>query len=266
MSFATIIGIIGGIGLFVGAILLSTDNFMMFLDLPSFIMVIGGTFAATFVSYEPRYVFLSLKLISRLVFAPKVARNILTAEVGRIIKWGYTVQRNGIPALEQESKKAARNDRFLGFGIQMVVSGYTGQEVREILTTTIETTFVRNTIQANILKAIAATCPAFGMIGTLIGLIIMLDGMGDDPSQLGAGLAVALLTTLYGVLFARMIFLPAANKIQQREEIVRFRNYLVAEGLCLLADRKSPRYIQDRMNSFLDPAIHYNLDKMMKRK
>ncbi len=266
MSFATIIGIIGGIGLFVGAILLSTDNFFMFLDLPSFIMVIGGTFAATFVSYEPRYVFLALKLISRLVFAPKVARNILTAEVGRIIKWGYTVQKNGIPALEAESKKAARADRFLGFGMDMVISGYTGTEVREILTNTIETTFVRNTIQAKILREFAATCPAFGMIGTLIGLIIMLDGMGGDPSQLGKGLAVALLTTLYGVIFARMIFLPAANKIQQREEIVRFRNYLVAEGLCLLADRKSPRYIQDRMNSFLDPAIHYNLDKMMKRK
>jgi len=266
MSFATIIGILGGIGLFVGAILLSTDNFLMFLDLPSFIMVIGGTFAATFVSYEPRYVFLALKLIGRLVFAPKVARNILTAEVGRIIKWGYTVQKNGIPALEQESKKAARADKFIGFGMDMVISGYTGQEVREILANTIETTFVRNTIQVRILREIAATCPAFGMIGTLIGLIIMLDGMGGDPKELGAGLAVALLTTLYGVLFARMIFLPAANKIQQREEIVRFRNYLVAEGLCLLADRKSPRYIQDRMNSFLDPAIHYNLDKMMKRK
>ncbi|NVJ93911.1 MAG: MotA/TolQ/ExbB proton channel family protein [Methylocystaceae bacterium] len=266
MSFATIVGILLGIGLFVGAILLSTDNFMMFLDLPSFVMVIGGTFAATFVSYEPRYVFLSLKLIGRLVFAPKVARNILTAEVGRIIKWGYTVQKNGIPALEAESKKAAKADRFLGFGIEMVISGYTGQEVREIMTNTIETTFVRNTIQVNILRAIAAGLPAFGMIGTLVGLIIMLDGMGGDPSQLGAGLAVALLTTLYGVIFARMIFLPAANKIQQREEIVRFRNYLVAEGLCLLADRKSPRYIQDRMNSFLDPAIHYNLDKMMKRK
>jgi len=265
MSFATIIGILGGIGLFVGAILLSTDNFLMFLDLPSFIMVIGGTFAATFVSYEPRYVMLALKLIGRLVFAPKVARNILTAEVGRIIKWGYTVQKNGIPALEQESKKAARADRFIGFGMDMVISGYTGQEVREIMTNTIETTFVRNTIQARILREIAATCPAFGMIGTLIGLIIMLDNMGGDPTQLGAGLAVALLTTLYGVIFARMIFLPAANKIQQREEIVRFRNYLVAEGLCLLADRKSPRYIQDRMNSFLDPAIHYNLDKMMRK-
>ena len=144
----------------------------------------------------------------------------------------------------------------------MVVSGYTGDEVREILTNTIETTYGRNTVQVNILNAMAAASPAFGMIGTLVGLIIMLDGMGGDPSQLGAGLAVALLTTLYGVIFARLVFMPAATKIMQREQIVRFRNFLVAEGLALLADRKSPRFIQDKMNSFLDPAIHFNIDKM----
>ena len=66
------------------------------------------------------------------------------------------------------------------------------------------------------------------------------------------------------MLFARIIFLPAATKTLQREEIVRFRNYLIAEGLALLADKKGPRYIQDRMNSFLDPAIHFNIDKMKK--
>ena len=103
--------------------------------------------------------------------------------------------------------------------------------------------------------------PAFGMIGTLVGLVIMLDKMGGDPSALGPGLAVALLTTLYGVMFARLIFLPVASKVQQREEIVRFRNYLVAEGLALLAERKGPRHIQDKMNSYLDPAIHFNIDK-----
>jgi chemotaxis protein MotA len=117
-------------------------------------------------------------------------------------------------------------------------------------------------VQVEILKAMASAAPAFGMIGTLVGLIIMLDNMGGDPSSLGKGLAVALLTTLYGVMFARIIFLPAATKILQREQIIRFRNYLVAEGLSLLADKKSPRYIQDRMNSYLDPAIHFNIDKM----
>ncbi|MGB0683842.1 MAG: motility protein A [Magnetovibrionaceae bacterium] len=264
MSIATIAAILIAFGLFLGAIFFSTDNYFIFFDLPSFIMVIGGTLSATFISYEPRYVILSLKLIWRIVFSPKISRNILKSEVGRIIKWAYTVQRNGTPALEQEAAKAVRGDRFLKFGVDMVVSGYTGGQVKEILTTSIESTFGRNTVQVNILKAMGGACPAFGMIGTLVGLIIMLDTMGSDPTQLGKGLAIALLTTLYGVIFARMIFLPAASKVLQREQIIRFRNYLVAEGLALLADRESPRYIQDRMNSYLDPAIHFNIDKMKK--
>lgn len=235
---------------------------MIFVSGASFIMVAGGTLASTFISYEPRYVMLSLKLVWRIVFSPKVGRNVLKSEVGRIIRWAYTVQKKGIPALEQESKKAIRGDKFLRFGVDMVVSGYTGEEVREIMTNTIETTFGRNTVQVEILKSMGAAAPAFGMIGTLVGLIIMLDNMGGDPSELGNGLAVALLTTLYGVMLARIIFIPASTKILQREEIVRFRNYLVAEGLALLADKKSPRYIQDRMNSYLDPAIHFNIDKM----
>ncbi|MEK7820622.1 MAG: MotA/TolQ/ExbB proton channel family protein, partial [Pseudomonadota bacterium] len=88
------------------------------------------------------------------------------------------------------------------------------------------------------------------------------DSMGSDPSALGPSMAVAMAGTLYGVGFARILLLPAATKIQQREEIIRFRNHLVVVGLALLADRKSPRYIQDKMNSYLDPSIHFNIDKM----
>ena len=264
MSIATIVGFIAAMGLFIGSIAISTNNFWIFADLASFIMVAGGTLAATFISYEPRYVILSLKLILRIVMSPRIGRNVLKNEVGRVIRWAYTVQKNGIPALEAEAKKSTSGDKFLKFGIDMVISGYTGAEVREIMNTTIETTFGRNTVQVDILKNMASAAPAFGMIGTLVGLIIMLDNMGGDPSSLGKGLAVALLTTLYGVLFARIILLPAATKILQREQIIRFRNYLVAEGLALLADKKSPRYIQDKMNSFLDPSIHFNIDKMRK--
>lgn len=262
MSIATIIAILAAFGLFFGAILMATDNFTIFLSLESFIMVFGGTMSATFISYEPRYVLLSLKMIPKIMFSPSMGRDLLKAEVGRIIKWAYAVQKNGTPALEQEAGKAVKGDRFLKFGIDMVVSGYTGQEVREILTNTVETTFGRNTVQVRILNAMAAGAPAFGMIGTLVGLVVMLDSMGGDPSSLGKGLAVAMITTLYGVFFARIIFMPAAAKIMQREQIIRFRNFLVLEGLVLLADRKSPRYIQDKMNSFLDPAIHFNIDKM----
>jgi chemotaxis protein MotA len=262
MDFTTIVSIFIAFGLFLGAIVTSTDNYIIFVSGASFVMVAGGTLSAAFISYETRYVLLALKLIGKIMFSPKIGRNILKAEVGRVIRWAYTVQKSGIPALESEAKKAVKGDKFLQFGIEMVISGYTGEEVREILENTIETTFGRNTVQVNILNAMAAGAPAFGMIGTLVGLIIMLDGMGGDPSQLGAGLAVALLTTLYGVIFSRMVFMPAASKIMQREQIMRFRNFLVAEGLALIADRKPPRYIQDKMNSYLDPTIHFNIDKM----
>lgn len=264
ISLSTIVGLVIAFGLFLGSIIISTDNYLIFFSFASFLMVVGGTLSSTFISYEPRYVILSLRLILRIVFTQKIGRNVLKSEVGRMIRWAYAVQRNGMPALEQEAKKAIRGDRFLRFGVEMVLSGYTGAEVREIMTNMIETSFGRNTVQVNILKAMAGTSPAFGMIGTLVGLVIMLDKMGTDPSQLGPGLAVALLTTLYGILFARLVYAPAANKVMQREQIIRFRNYLVTEGLVLLADRKSPRYIQDKMNSYLDPALHFNIDKMRK--
>jgi chemotaxis protein MotA len=142
------------------------------------------------------------------------------------------------------------------------------KDVREILLNTATTTYERNLVQADILRFMASAAPAFGMIGTLVGLIIMLDGL--DPgkgnlAQLGQGLAVALNTTLYGILLSRLILLPAAAKLQQRQEIMRFRNELMAEGLALLSDRTSPRLIQDRMNSFLDPAIRFDIDRQLKR-
>lgn len=264
MSISTIVALLVSFSLFVGSVVTSTDNYLIFVSISSAVLVIGGTLACSFLSYEVRYVLLALKLIFKVMAAPQVGRNVLKSEVGRIIKWAYSIQKNGVQALEQEAKKAAQGDKFIKFGLEMVISGYTGEEIRGILDTTIETTYQRNCVLVVILKYMSGAAPAFGMIGTLVGLIIMLANMGGDPASLGAGLAVALLTTLYGVIFARMIFTPIATKLQQREDIVRFRNYLVAEGLVLLADNKNPRFIQDRMNSYLDPAIHFDIDEMKK--
>ncbi len=262
MSITTIVGFLGAVMLFLSAIFTATDNYAIFVSASSFVMVVGGTLAAAFISYEPRYVIMAFKAIFKIFGAPALHRGILKNEVGRIIKWAYAVQKNGIPALETEAKKSVKGDKFLKFGVDLVVSGYTGAEVRDCLDNTIETTFGRNTVLVDIIKKMGASAPAFGMIGTLVGLIIMLGSMGGDPATLGAGLAVALCTTLYGVIFSQIMFLPAAVKILQREQIIKFRNYLVAEGLVLLADKKSPRFIQDKMNSYLDPAIHFDIDKM----
>ena len=260
MSIGTILGFIAGIGLFIGAVLSETDDFSVFISASSATMVVGGALAASFISYEMRYVILALKGIPKVIGSPVISRNLLKSEVGRVIRWGYAVQKSGLPAIEGDAAKLKKTDPFLSFGIEMVVSGYSGEEIRDILNTTIESSFGRNMVPAKICGKIGGLCPAFGMVGTLVGLVIMLGNL-SNPAALGPALSIALITTLYGVLFAQLLFSPVSEKMTQREQIVRFRNLLVAEGLVLLAEKKPPRYIQDRMNSFLDPAIHFNIDK-----
>ena len=117
MSIGTIVGLFTAIGLILGSIVMSTSNYMLFIHGASFAMVIGGTLAATFISYEPRYVLLSLKLVMKIMNAPAISRAMLKNEVGRLIRWGYAVQKNGPVALESESKKAVRGDTTLKFGV-----------------------------------------------------------------------------------------------------------------------------------------------------
>ncbi len=267
MSFNTFVAALVGIGLFAAAIALSTDNFMVFVSGAGFILVVGGTLAATFISYEFRYVIKALGAIAGTFAIDRMGRTRLNAEVGRVIRWAYLVQREGIVSLDAEVKKTPGWDGgFLRFGVELITTGYSGEEVKTILANVIESTFDRNMVSAAILRNMSVAAPAFGMVGTLIGLIIMLDKMGGDPGAIGVGLAVALVTTLYGIILARLIFAPAASKIQQREEIFRFRNYMIAEGLGMLADETSPRKIQDHMNSYLDPTIRYDIDRQLKNK
>lgn len=263
MSINTFFGFIFAFGLFIGAVVFSTDNYAIFLSVESLLIVVGGTLAASFLGQEARYVLLALKGILSIFGVHRVGRNILNQEVGRIIRWGYLAQQRGVVALDAESKKV-EGDEFLAFAVELLLSGYTGDEVRENLENVADTTYERNMVPANILRGMGGTAPAFGMIGTLVGLIIMLDDMGADPTQLGKGLAVALNTTLYGVIIARMVLIPAANKLTQRQQIQRFRHELITEGIAMLADRKNPRYIQDRMNSYLDPAIRFDIDRQIK--
>ena len=267
MSFNTFVAALVGFGLFVAAIALSTDNFMVFVSGAGFILVVGGTLAATFISYEFRYVIKAIGAIASTFAIDRMGRTRLNAEVGRVIRWAHLVQREGIVSLDAEVKKTPGWDGgYLRFGVELITTGYSGEEVKTILANVIESTFDRNMVSASILRNMAVAAPAFGMVGTLIGLIIMLDKMDGDPGAIGIGLAIALVTTLYGIMLARLIFAPAASKIQQREEIFRFRNFMIAEGLAMLADEASPRKIQDHMNSYLDPTIRYDIDRQLKNK
>jgi chemotaxis protein MotA len=262
MSITTALGFLFGMGLFIGSIAMSTDNFISFWSPSSLILVFGGTLAVAFMSYQGRYVVKALRDIGRIFTHAKVNRKILFQQSQQVGQWGQIVAKNGILALEAHLKKDSGGDPFIATGIRMVVDNQGPDTTRELLTNMTESSFARATVQADILANMSATSPAFGMIGTLVGLIIMLQNMGGDTSALGQGLAVALLTTLYGVLFAKLVFQPAADKTRQRESIIRFRNLLMVEGFVMLSEGRTPRFIQDRINSFLDPnALKDYLEK-----
>lgn len=265
MSISTIVSFVIGFGLFIVAILQMTDNYMAFVDVPSAIMVFGGTIASTYIGYEAKFVTGALKRSISIFSIDPETQASLKDEVGRIIRWGYIVQKNGLQGLESDSASLREEDKFFSFAIDLVITGYTGDEIRELITNTVDLRGERTAVKYNILKEMAGSAPAFGMMGTLVGLVVMLQSM-DDPDAIGPGMAAALITTLYGVIAARLVFMPASSKLKQREESILFRNYLVTEGLALLSERKSPRYIQDKLNSFLEPTERFDIDKDMEEK
>ena len=264
MSLATIAGTVFGFVLVLGAIAHGTNNYWSFLSMEGFLIVIGGTIANSFMSYQANYVLRAFEAIWHTIKKPQATREGLNAEIMRLIKWAYLVHAKGLAGLEGEVG-AKIKEPLLRYGVDLVITGYPPEGIRKMMNTAIEAEFERAITPVTILRNMASTAPAFGMVGTLVGMVIMLQNIHADMSQIGNGLAIALLATLYGIIAARLICLPAADKLLQKEEIMRFRNYMMTEGLVLLAERQSPRYMQDRLNSFLEPSIHFNLDEQLKK-
>lgn len=266
-SIASIIGATVGCLMIVGAILHGTTNIAAFLNLEGFMIVVGGSVAVAFMSFQANYVMDALRAIGRMFLRASATHENLHKDLVNVIAWARIVREKGLRGLENEiDSKEAGEDPFIRYGLSMVVSNYTPDEVREMMDTAADASFERNTTPARVLLAMASHAPAFGMVGTLVGMVIMLGQFSDDMSSVGQGLAISLLATLYGVVTARMIYIPASSKIMQKEEGLRFRNHLITEGMAMIVENKSPRFIQDRLNSFLRPESHYDLDKEVEAK
>ncbi len=264
MSIATLAGTFFGFLLILGAILHGTNNFLSFVSLEGFLIVIGGSIANAYMSYSATSVEQAFAAILHMMQKPKATHEGLNAEIMRLIKWSYLVQAKGFIALENEVGEKIK-EPFMRYGLSLVVTGHESSVLRDMLMTAVESEFERRIIPVTVLRNMAATAPAFGMVGTLVGMVIMLQNIQGDMAMIGTGLAVALLATLYGIILARLVCLPAADKMMQKEEVMRFRNYLMTEGLVMLSDKKNPRVMQDRLNSFLDPENHFNLDIHLKK-
>jgi len=258
-SMASLVGACAGFSLVIAAIAIHTGNFLAFISAEGLMIVLGGTLAVSFMSYQASDVVEALKGLGLMFKKAKATHENLHYDLINIMAWAQIMKEKGLRGLEDEIDDNLK-DPFVRYGLDMVVSNYTPDEVRTMMETAADAYYERGTVPATVLMAMAGHAPAFGMVGTLIGMVIMLGNFGGDMSHVGEGLSVALIATLYGVLSARLLYMPAASKIMQKQDNLRFRSHLITEGMTLLVAGKSPRYIQDRLNSYLKPGLHTKLD------
>lgn len=254
ISFSSLIGIVLSLVLLAFSVHRETDDWSVYLSLSSLLIVLGGTVTVTLVGYRTKYAASALLALLKIYLHQPITPKSLKMDVKTMTDWSRKVQDEGNAAFESIAKDA--KDGFVQYVFQLASTGYGPDDLREFGTTNIEEHYFRRLQESHILNSMGSNTPALGLVGTLIGLITML-GKLEDPSKLGPGLALALTATLYGLLFARFVFLPGAAKAKQILSIERFRHYLILEGLILMVERKPSMYVQDRLNSFLDRKNQY---------
>lgn len=244
MDFTTLLGIFLGLATLIWAVF-SKSSLTLFWDTPSFFIVIGGTVAATLVSHP----FDQLRRILPLLRVAFVSNLHGPEEViPQLVHFAEKARREGLLAMEEEASTV--DDEFLRKGIQLVVDGVDPELVRNVLE--IETNFVeeRHQVGQRLFQSMGQYAPAFGMIGTLIGLIQMLSDIAN-PDAIGIGMAVALITTLYGALLANLVFLPIAAKLKEKSSQEVLIREVMIEGILSIQAGENPRIVEEKLQAFL---------------
>ncbi|QZY56757.1 motility protein A [Crassaminicella profunda] len=246
MDLATVLGIVVGMGFVIGGIVLG-GSIWTFWDLTSVVIVFGGTIAGTFVAYPMDKVKQALVVVKK-AFTTK---NLNPTEViDKIIEIANIARREGLLALEEAAENV--DDEFLKKGVMLIVDGTDPELVRNILETELAFLEERHSEGRSIFDMLGSLAPAFGMIGTLIGLINMLKTL-EDPSSVGPKMSVALITTFYGALLANLIFIPIAAKLKLRSREEILIKEVMVEGLLSIQAGENPRIIEVKLKSFLAP-------------
>lgn len=244
MDLATLIGIIAGIAL-VGSAMVMGGGLGGFIDVPSMLIVFGGTIAATLINFPLGQFLSAIRVAMKLLFAKE--ENGLDI-IKSYIQLAVIVRKEGQLALEEASKTVEHP--FMRKGLMLVADGVDAEALSGILNLQNAAVQERHKIGQEVFKAGGRWAPAFGMIGTLIGLVTMLGSM-DDPSSIGPKMAIALLTTMYGALIANLFCLPMAGKLKQRTEQEVLVNMIIAEGLKGLQMGLNPRLLEEKLKAFL---------------
>ena len=256
MDKATIGGLVMGCGLLILAVAIAPGStFAAFIDTPSAAVVIGGAMAATLISF-PLGVVLKLPKVMKKVFLTTPQE--IGPVIEQLVEFAEIARRDGILALESKTEEI--EDPFILMGLQMAVDGTDSEMMEKVLRTEMEAVGQRHKNGKLLFDTIGRYAPAFGMIGTLMGLIIMLGNM-SDPDAIGPGMAVALITTLYGAIISNLFCLPFADKLayySKRELEVR---EVIVRGILAIQNGDNPRAIEQNLKTMLPPAERLAAEK-----
>jgi Flagellar motor component len=250
MDIATPAGILIGALLLIVSIILGggMSGLAGFINIPSIMIVLGGTISATLVRYPLQVVTGLVSLIMKTIFV-KVSSP--QEEMQRMVEFAKLARREGLLALE--SKTEGIKDVFLSKAVQLLVDGTDADGLRSILEMEVDNLRGRHSKGKGVLESMGVVAPAFGMMGTLIGLVLMLREL-DDPSKIGVGMATALLTTLYGVIVANLFFLPMSGKLDLRSKEESLLKELIVEGIVAIQSGDNPNIVEEKLKGFLAPS------------
>ena len=242
MDIATLIGLLGALGIVIMAIVLG-GSFLLFVNIPSILIVLVGSMFAVLMKFPMGHFLGAFKIAAKAFFGKTDDPKSLITEG---VELANIARKEGVLGLEGQDI----NNEFLKRGIQLCVDGHEPEFVRAMLSKDINLTIERHERGQAIFKAMGDVAPAMGMIGTLIGLVQMLSAM-DDPKSIGPAMAVALLTTLYGAVIATVIALPIADKLALRSQDERLNKALILETIGSIQEGLNPRVMEELLKTYL---------------
>ncbi len=249
MDIASLLGIVTAIALIAGSIAVGSAPFSAFIDVPSVLVVIGGSFGATLICF-PLKTLLSAPLVTKKIFLNKAEH--IPDLIEQLVSLAETARRDGLLALEARLGEVENN--FIRLGIQMAVDGTRPEVIEDIMRTEMDAVATRHRDGKSMMDQLGKFAPAYGMIGTLMGLIMMLSDM-SDPSKIGSGMAVALITTLYGAIVANVMFIPFAEKLGFINKQEMFSLEIIVRGIMAIQSGENPRVVEQKLNTFLPPKL-----------
>ena len=250
MDIASIIGIVSGIGFVIGTILLS-GSIVAFINLPSVVIVVGGTVAATMIAY-PLKDFLGIFKAAMKIFIFKLepAEDI----IANLVETSNKARKGGLLSIEGNIEDT--NDPYLAQALQMTVDGVKTADIAAIMQKKMELTKKTLDTGSDMFASMGTYAPAFGMIGTLIGLVQMLANL-DDPSSIGPRMAVAMITTFYGAVLANLFFIPMSDKLAGRNEEEITNMNIIFQGIISIREGEHPKLMEDKLNIYIDDEKEY---------